>query len=949
MWLQEGIPIDNTVPPSAFEMQESARYNEAIAREHLVGECEMTDSVLRTKLHTPKPRRDSVCRERLLRRLDEGLTQSHTLTLISAPAGFGKTTLVSQWAHTHESDSKFAWVSLDETDNDLTRFLLYLATALHQVDRGIGQALRPRLARIQPAALEETLTELLNDVAGSSQSVVLVLDDYHLLELADIHRAMAFLLTHSPENLHFVIITRADPPLPVSRLRGLGLATEVRVADLRFTPEETSDFLDETMGLGLNDEDDLLLHTRTEGWAVGLQLAGLSLRRAAGDRQRAFIREFAGNDRYVADYLLDEVLQPENREVQEFLLKTSVLRRMSAPLCNALTGRSDGQTYLDRLEVANLFVAPLDSQRRWFRYHRLFADLLRGRLREMDPEVVSQMHRRACSWLEENDLFEEALYHAVEGQDFEKAMTLIEITGPRLLGEGALTTVKGWVGDLPRELVLGRSYLCVIMAWALELTGRWDETEAWLTRAEEALKAGDEPRCGLSDLRGQIAALRGYLARRQNDFSKSIEHLITADKTLAPGNQSIRTAVNLNLARAHLVQGQLSEASSSLQKARNLGLWSGNDLAGMAATGALGAVMVAQGKLNEAAHLGTRTIEDYLDSHEHPSPALCHVYGLLGRIDYEWNRVDAAIEKLSRAVTMTKEIGYGPHEAAVSLITASLEWACYARAAHGAPVELEDSVVAVLNSVPSGAGAVDLTARRIQLWIGQGNLAAAGRWAELSFAEGEGAGPIEVWPGYRDIAMARVLGAQGQYQAALDLLQRAREQAEAEGAVGWMIEMDVLVAVIQQSLGDGAAAPVAITRALSLAEPEGYIRTFIDGGPLVIELLKGPKAREAAPQYVDRLLEARLAWKGEGLDTEERAQVSAPIQSHEEKALIEPLTEREEEVLSLLAAGLTYHEIAEKLFVSINTIRHHTKGLYRKLDVNSRAQAVAEASRLGLL
>jgi LuxR family maltose regulon positive regulatory protein len=481
----------------------------------------MAMPLLTTKLNIPPVRSGLVPRPRLTERLNEGVTRMPSprkLTLVSAPAGFGKTTLVAEWL-THRRASgdagrPVAWLSLDEEDNDPARFFTYLVAALQTVDPDIGQAAQAMLQAPQPPPPEPLLTSLINDVAATPRPFVLVLDDYHLIHTLPIHRQLAFLLEHQPPQMHLVIASREDPPLPLSRLRARGQAREIRRADLQFTPEETAEFLQQVARQELPPRDVAALQRRTEGWAAGLQLLALSIR--GRDDVLQLVRSFTGSHRYVLDYLIEEVFEQQSAEAQDFLLKTAILDRFTAALCDAVTGRNDGRAVLLALDQANLFIVRLDESRQWYRYHRLFADLLRHRLEVASTHELAQLHRRASRWYAANGLPADAVQHALAGSDWERAATLTLDLGESMLKRGEVATLLGWLQALPDEEVCTRPQLCLSYSWALILTSQLDAAEFYLRRAEQA--AEDAPA-----LLGDIAAALAFIARTRGDDRRTIE------------------------------------------------------------------------------------------------------------------------------------------------------------------------------------------------------------------------------------------------------------------------------------------------------------------------------------------------------------------------------------------------------------------------------------------
>ena len=895
----------------------------------------MTVPLLTTKLYLPPPRPQRVDRSRLRRRLTGGLDMGHRLTLVSAPAGFGKTTLLSAWAAEQTPPTHAAWLSLDAGDNDPARALAYIVAALQTAQPEIGQGVQDALGAPQLPPLAALLTPLVNAVAALPSRLILVLDDYHVIERRPVHDALTFLLDHLP-NLHLVLSTRADPPLPLARLRARGQLTELRAQDLRFTPEEAAAFLNQIMGLALSPEDIAALETRTEGWIAGLQMAALSLQHQ-GDKH-AFIAAFAGDDRYVADYLVEEVLRREPPAVQTFLLETAILDRLNADLCDAVTQRGNSQALLNRLANDNLFLVPLDHRRQWFRYHHLFADLLRQRLQERYPGRVPTLHRRACTWHRARSQYGAAVQHALSTQDLAYAADVVEAAAITTIGQGRLTTVQNWLDALPTALVRQRSYLCVSRAWTLNLTRQIAAIEPCLQDAERAL-ATEKDTAFASDLRGQIAAIRAYEAYRQNDVPLWIKRLRAAQEQLAPDNLNVRTAVSLNLGRAYTFTGDLASAANAFREAQSLGQASDNKLAGLAATGLLALAHIAQGQLARATALCREALDRYQDQPGNPSPALCHVLTPLGLVHYERDERAPALAHLTEGVRLGDQIGYGVRGAAGRLATAALEWARRMPGDHNPP-PLSEPVRAALDRMPADLPAVDLHAQRVRLWLAQGNLALATRWAAAYQA---GQAPPGPWPIYADLALARVWAAQGEFQKALGRLQQIRQSAEAADCRGWLIQALTLKARLWASLGESERAMTALDHALTLAEPQGYVRTFVDEGAPLARLLYRAAQAQIHPDYSGRLLAAFPT-----VLSLSKGKADAPSPAPDAPA-IEPLSERESQVLQLIAQGLSNREIAAALHITAGTVKGHAHNIYGKLGVSGRIQAAAQARTLGLL
>ena len=879
-----------------------------------------------TKLYIPPPRPNLVARPRLIARLNAGLRPGHRLTLVSAPAGFGKTTLLSEWANQRVFESvhpTFAWVSLDEGDDDLTRFWAYLVAALQKAGADIGAGVLNTLQNPQPPLLTSLLTILINELSAlpaSDGPYVLVLDDYHLITTQSIHDALAFLLDHLPHNLHLVIATRADPPLPLARLRGRGQLTEMRQADLRFTSDEAAAFLEHVAVLHLPAEEIAALEERTEGWITGLQLAALSMR--GQDDLSGFVSAFAGSHRYVLDYLTEEVLRRQPEGIQSFLLQTSILDRLSDPLCDAILQASDSQSVLEHLEAANLFVVPLDDRRSWYRYHRLFADLLRARLEERYPERVPKLHRRASAWYEQEGLLDEAMKHAVAAGDPARAAHIVEAHGRSMLLRGELTTLLRWIGVLPQERIKASARICVTLAWALLLTGQ-KGIEPRLQRAEHLLEAApDDP------LLGDVAVIRAYKAAQLGDVPLTIRLAHQALERLPSTRQGERGVAFFVLGGAHILDGDWAAAGEALAQAATVGRQGGNLHIAVPALNSLAGIQAAQGRLHQAHTTAEEAIGLVTGSGGQPLPIAAGAASALAELAYEWNDLGDALAHARQSVELSCLWGnsdtLGFSYLTLAEVLASQGRLDEAREALREAERLSQKVTLLPSFFPR------LRATRARLWLAEGNLAAAANWVEM--ANFDHADPLRA---EESLALARVRLALGQPDSALQTLSPLLEMARSQGMTAWIIEGLALRALAHYIQGDGSRALTALAEALTLAEPEGYVRCFIDLGPAMAPLLRKAAAQGVAPHYVSNLLSAF-----DGSD-EEIAPSAQP--------LIEPLSPRELEVLTLVAEGLSNREVGRRLQIAESTVKSHLNTVYGKLGVDNRTQAAAKARSLNLL
>jgi len=902
----------------------------------------MATPVLATKLFIPQPRAQAVSRSRLVERLNDGRDRGHKLTLISAPAGFGKTTLLGEWVaelQQQERGARIAWLSLDAGDNDPSRFFAHLFAAICRADAGIDEP----VGATPVSSVERVLTDLINRLAEQAHSVVLVLDDFQSIEAAPVRDALTFLLDHQPANLHVVVGSRSDPLLPVARLRASGDLNEFRANDLRFTPDEAAAFLNEAMGLRLVHADIVALEDRTEGWIAGLQLAALSLRErtdAAG-----FIQAFTGSNRFVIDYLGEEVLQRQPDPVRSFLLDTAFLDRLSGPLCDAVTGRFDGSAMLDALERDNLFVVPLDEQREWYRYHHLFADVLRARSLREDRDAVSARHRLASEWHDRNDLPEDAIKHALAGADFPRSARLIERALPEMRRSRQDATLLGWLRALPDEVIRRMPVLSVYFAWSLLVTGDLHTVEERLRDAENALAAvpGDagthhDSAAGeeLESLPVMIAVYRAALAQAGGDVAGTLDHARRAVELTRPGDHQGRGASAGLLALALWANGDLTAAIDTFASARASLSLAGNTADVIGSAIVMADMLQAQGRRREARRTFDQATAIAARLADAPVQSTGDLHVGLSEMYREEGDLVAANQHLSESTAL------GEH---ASLPERHYRWfvaKALIREAEGdtdSALELLDEAQRL--QVPSFVPEIrPLSAVKVRIWTAHGNLTEARVWAEGR--EWSPAEPLSYLNEYEHITLARVLVEQhrldrdeGAIRAALALLERLLERALSAGRNGSIIEILVVQALAHQADGQMKFAVASLEQALALAEPEGYLRVFLDDGPAMVALLEQASREGIAPTYVHRL---RASTHPARTATEAAPRPDGTM-----------LSERELHVLRLLTTELSGPRIAGELYVSLNTLRTHTKHIYVKLGVNSRPAAVRRARQLGLL
>ena len=908
--------------------------------------------LLGTKLYAPRWRSGLVSRPRLIERLHQGTRRK--LTLVSAPAGFGKTTLLAEWlAAIPEGERAVGWVSLDQSNNDPVLFWAYCIAALRQVQAGVGERTLALLHAPQPPPMESVLTDLINDVSAIKHDFALVLDDYHVIDAQPIHRAIAFLLEHLPPRMHLVIASRSALPLPLARLRGRGELTELGAADLRFTPDEASAFLNQAMDLNLSSNDVVALETRTEGWIAGLQLAALSMQ--GREDVHGFIAAFSGDNRHIADFLVEEVLQRQPERVRSFLLQTAILDRLSGPLCDAVTDQEESGVLLETLEQDNLFVVSLDDKRQWYRYHHLFADVLGAHVREEQPGLVPTLHRRASAWYEQNGLPAEAIRHALAAEDFEQAAALVERAWSAMDRSVQSATWLRWVEALPDEVVRVRPVLRAGYASALLDSGALEAGEAQLREIEQWLEATadlqERPEAPAGEmvvvdeeqfrlLPVTIAQARGYLAQALGDLPGTVKYAQRALDLLPVEDHFGRGAAAAMLGMAYWASGDLETAHRTLADSFARMQTSGEALMAIGATFILADIRVAQGRLHEAVSTCEQSLQGAAEQGESAFPGRAELHAGLGDVHRERGNLEAAVQHLRTA----KELGEQ-----VELPGTKYRWpAAMARVKEaqgdlGGALDLlnEAERVYIRNPLPDVR---PIAAQKVRLWTAQGRLAEAQEWTRERGLSADD--DLSFLREFEHITLARVLLAryntsreERAIYEAVGLLRRLMKAAEEGGRRGSVIEILVLQALAHQALGDPSRALVSLERALTLAEPEGYVRIFVDEGKALRDLLRHAAAGGIGGSYTRQLLTSFA----------EPAQPVSPSAQGAADRLATPLTPREVEVLRLIAAGMRNQEIADQLFISLSTVKRHIANAYGKLDVRHRTEAVARATELNLL
>ncbi len=907
----------------------------------------MPTPILATKLYAPPPRPQLIERPRLIKQLNEGLLSGHKLTLISAPAGFGKTTLVIEWVASCGRPT--AWLSLDEEDSDPARFMAYLIAALQTIAPSIGEDVLSLFQSPQLPPIESILTVLLNEITVIQNDFIFVLDDYHLLDSKTIDKALTFLVEHLPPQMHLVITTREDPNLPLARLRVRSQLTELRIADLRFTPPEAAEFLKKAMGLSLSADDISALEVRTEGWVAGLQLAVFSMQ----GRQdvHGFIQAFAGDHSYIVDYLVEEVLERQPEPIRNFLLQTSILDRLNGPLCNAVTAQSGSKTKLEQLQRGNLFLIPLDDKREWYRYHHLFADVLHMHLMTEQPDQVSALHHRASEWYEQNGITADAIRHALAAKDFEQAAELIERDLPIMRQSRQESTLLGWLKALPDELFQHRPVLNVNYAGTLLQNGQFDGAESRLRDIERWLATPEDIRErpvyvdeeDFQRLPSAVAMYHSAIALAQGDVVNAIKYARKVLELAHENDDFPRGAASSLLGLASWTSGDLETAyrmfADGMDHLQKVGFIS--DVIGGSVT--LADIRITQGRLREAMSIYERGLQL---ATKQGAPALrgaadMHV-GMSG-LYFERNELNTAEQHLLKSKELGELNGLpkNPYRWRVAMARiretqGDLE---------GALDLLDEAEILYMGDFSPNVRPI--SALKVRVWIKQGELEKALDWAH------ERKLSIEEDPSYlrefEQITFARIL--LSQYQSdlsisllhdAIGLLERLLKAAEEGGRIGSVIEILILQALAHQLHENFPTARSSLERALKLAEPEGYMRIFLAEGTSIAELIRETVARGILPNYTGKLLAAFE--EDQGLD-EETPLSASPASS----SLIEPLSQRELEILRLFKTELSGPEIAQELVIALSTVRTHTKSIYSKLNVNSRRVAVKRAIELGLI
>jgi LuxR family transcriptional regulator, maltose regulon positive regulatory protein len=909
----------------------------------------VTRPIIATKLYVPRPRRDLVSRPRLKELLRFGAEAR--LVLVSAPAGFGKSTLLAEWfGEISEGASRVAWISLDASDSDSTSFWSCVAAALGSVVPGLESGVR-ELLDAPPFPTELMIAALVNELVVATDDVWLVLDDFHAVDNREIVQGMAALLDHLPSQVHVVISTRVDPDLPLSRWRVRGELVEIRAADLRFTAIEAAAYLNDVAELGLTKDDVTVLEERTEGWVAALQLAALSIR--GREDVSGFIARFAGNDRYIVDYLIEEVLQRQPDDVRDFLSQSSVLDRLTGPLCDAVTGGRNGREMLEALERSNLFVVALDDRREWYRYHHLFADVLRARTLSDDPDRVAVNHLRASEWYEQHELTEEAVRHALAGSDFDRATGLIERAVPTIRRDRHDSLLIGWLQALPVETARRSPIVSVFYGWMLLVAGQLDAVEPWFEHAERTLTAmprgsatpwPDTPE--LASLPATLAVFRAALALGRGDGRAASAHARQALELAGPDDHQARGGAAGFLALASWIDGDVTTAAETFAQAIASHRAAGNLVDELTDSAALAHMWLAAGRAGEARRLLQGALERVKVSAVTAPRGTADLHLVLSEIELEAGDLGRAKWHLENASAVEKRVGMGENRFRLFVAMAKV-------------VSVEGDLSRAIDHLERAEqvykpGLVPLlrpiAAMRARMSIAQGNLVEAAAWAKASGVTSDDA--VEHVREFDLLTLARLLIAQQREQQDLDgtdhamvLIGRLRAAAAASGRRRTVVETYVLSALALDGQGQRAKAVESLERAwAAAAEPDAYVRLLLDEGAPMLDLLRGAARSSLCSARAQQLLDLAAP-----VQHAETSMPQRPARSRLPGTMVDPLSDRELHVLRLLASDLSGPAIASELFVSLNTFRTHTKRIFTKLDVSSRRAAVSRARELGVL
>lgn len=919
----------------------------------------MPTPLLSTKLSIPSLRSRLVDRTILIEKLNR--ESECGFFLIAAPAGYGKTTLLRAWIS--QADMQHTWLTLDEADNDPARFLTYLTAALCKIDPSVGSIFDGLLQNAPLPAVDLFLTPLINQLSNLARPFWLVLDDYHVIQNQTIHQVISFLIEYRPVSFRLAIATRADPPLPLSKLRARSQMLEIRLADLRFSNQETKEYLKQVTGLSLSEEDLAWLATSIEGWAAGLQMAGLSLQGREDASQ--YIRSLGGENRYILDFLFDEVFQRQPEDTQNFLLQTAVLERFCSSLCDQVALRKDSQTMLGALERNNLFLIALDEQREWYRYHHLFRDLLRNRLKQSNPEAAAQLHQRASAWYESAKDLENAIHHRLAAQDFERAASLIEQVSQEMDLQNQQTMLVRWVKNLPREILEDHPWLCVYRAWGDYWIGNRGGEEAWLQLAEKSIQqSGAQSHPATRHLQGHIAAVRAHTALMAENIPGALEMGEVALELLPIGDKR-RSEAAIALAGVYWATGDVMKTEQAFRMGVAAALEVHYTSMAAGCTGYLGIQQIKQGRMQDAMatfHNGLRmaTTPDGVET-----PMAGFLNTRLGDVWRERNALDLAWQYLERGVAQCDQLGQPDIIVDATICLGRFQLAAGDFAGARQSLQKVQAIVEVTKVDPWASCWVDDF--RIRSWLAEGQLESLQHWLQTCGLSCDEPFSYQYDLHHQNlarvlVALGRLAGSEEAHEKATTLLARLKTAAEQASWVHETIKILVMQALNDQALQKDDAALVSLAQAVSLAEPGGYVRVFVDEGETLLRLLLALEKRfRDGRDWVQSLPGNRF--KGESLAALQKyiARLISAASIPESAAftrveptrnlveMSEPLSPRELEVLRLLAQGCSNKDIAQRLVIATETVHKHLKNIYSKMDVHSRTQAVARARQLGLL
>ncbi len=911
--------------------------------------------LLATKFYIPPVPTRFVFRPKLIQRLEEGIQGK--LTLVSAGAGFGKSSLLSEWHSSYqkeqqEQERSVAWISFDRADNDPVRFWQYVFAALEHILPGSGEEGFTLLQSVETIADTLIITTLINVFLSMPRRVVLILDDYHTITNAAIHQGIAFLLDHQPPQLHLIISTRTDPPFMLSRLRSRGHLNEFRADDLRFHLEETELFLKTATSLPFSEEAVAMLELRTEGWIAGLHMAALSLKGRSDSV--AFINSFAGSHHYILDYLSEEVLDQQVEAVQQFLMQTSILERLSGSLCDAVVEQPKSQAVLEYLEGANLFIVPLDDERGWYRYHQLLRDVLHRRLQQSQLDLIPQLHHRSASWYEKHGFLAEAIHHALAANEHEWAAQLMEQAAIPMILRGEHNTLQLWLQSLPQHILSHHPRLCINAAWFYTLSSaRLETIEGYLRPAEAYMNKRSDtlPDTDMEEMRGEIDGIRATLIRHQGDLMRAIPLFEQALQRIPPTHPFRRSLICLHLGSSLIYTGEVASAQNVLQEAVMLNSGIRNIYSLTQAFLTLSWAQVIRGHYRQAYATCQRGIEVMSEAMgQENSMHTSGVYLGMGNILYEWNELESAAEMLIKAIEGCEQKGQ------IFLLGVGYLYLIDVRLAQGMVEEAQallDRVEQVLEhrrtAIPFSSSIPEY---QVRIWLARNQLDRTMEWVDHRKRQGKSS--LRYLYTNECLTVIKVLLAQARarkaslsqrlLEEALHLTEEIRQVAEGDKRESQVIKAQALQALILQEQGKQASALEALKQALALAEAEGYMRLFADEGLPMATLLQQVQVQGFMPQYVGKLLVAFEAQE------QIKENMKRPVSTAPPPLpLLDPLSEREQEILQLIAEGQSNEEVGRTLYISMGTVKTHLKHIYGKLDVHTRTQAIACARELRLL